>query len=96
MTRTRQSFLIFISKKMNHLLALMLAYSLVSVGSVVLSMRASVSHLIGLMSVLYAFITIGLVLFLVNLVQTMPSALAEDLESSAGGAQQLAAGQNAG
>lgn len=69
---------------MNHLLALMLAYSLVSVGSVLLSMRTNISYLFGLMSLLYLFIAIGLVLFLINLTQTMPKPLNQDSFVQAG------------
>lgn len=54
---------------MNTLLALMLAYALVSTGSVVLSMRPGAGPLIGLMSLLYAFITLGLLLLIVDLTQ---------------------------
>ena len=54
---------------MNTLLALMLAYALVSTGSVVLAMRPGAGHLIGLMSLLYAFITLGLLVFLLGLIQ---------------------------
>lgn len=48
---------------MNDLLALMLAYFLVSVGSALLSMRPNIGYLFDLMTLLYLFIAIGLVLF---------------------------------
>lgn len=63
---------------MNDLLALMLAYFLVSVGSALLSMRPNIGYLFDLMTLLYLFIAIGLVLFLINLIQTMPQPLSRD------------------
>lgn len=69
---------------MDHLLALMLAYTLVSVGSVLLSMRTNIGYLFGLMSLLYLFIAIGLVLFLISLIQGMPKPLSQDFFSQGG------------
>lgn len=76
---------------MNHLLALMLAYFLVSVGSVLLSIRTNISYFFGLMSLLYLFIAIGLVLFLINLMQTMPKPLNRDFFVQAGEIDALSA-----
>lgn len=48
------------------LLTVMLAYFIVSVGSVLVSMRADAARVMGLVSVLYALTTIGLMLFLLH------------------------------
>ena len=76
---------------MNQLLALLLAYSVVSVGSALLSMRTNISYLFGLMSLLYLFIAIGLVLFLINMLQTMPKPLNQDFFVQAGETDALSA-----
>ncbi|OZA27369.1 MAG: hypothetical protein B7X93_09190 [Hydrogenophilales bacterium 17-61-9] len=77
---------------MNYLLALMLAYFLVSVGSVLLSMRTNIAYFFfGLMSLLYLFIALGLVLFLINLMQTMPKPLDRDFFVQAGEIDALSA-----
>ncbi|MBT9591273.1 MAG: hypothetical protein IV089_10255 [Thiobacillus sp.] len=76
---------------MNYLLALMLAYFLVSVGSVLLSMRTNISYFFGLMSLLYLFIALGLVLFIINLMQTMPKPLNREFFVQAGEIDALSA-----
>lgn len=60
---------------MNTLIVLMLAYSVISVGSVVLSMRATISHGFSLMSLLYLILVVGLALFFFNQLSSLPQPL---------------------
>ncbi|OYX26662.1 MAG: hypothetical protein B7X81_11530 [Hydrogenophilales bacterium 17-61-76] len=74
----------------------MLAYFLVSVGSVLLSMRTNISYFFGLMSLLYIFIAIGLVMLFINLMLTMPKPLNQDYFVQAGETDALSARQEGG
>lgn len=69
----------------------MLAYFLVSVGSVLLSMRTNISYFFGLMSLFYIFIAIGLVMLFINLRLTMPKPLKQDFFVQAGETHALSA-----
>jgi hypothetical protein len=57
---------------MNQLLALMLAYVIVSTGSVLLSMRTTIGPGFRLMSLLYLMVTVGLALFFLNQILSIP------------------------
>lgn len=57
---------------MNYLLVLMLAYFMVSLGSVLLSMRTTLGYVFGLMSLLYLLLAVGLALFFLNQLLSLP------------------------
>ncbi|OJW95779.1 MAG: hypothetical protein BGO62_09020 [Thiobacillus sp. 65-1402] len=57
---------------MNYLLVLMLAYFMVSLGSVLLSMRTTLSYVFGLMSLLYLLLAVGLALFFFSQLLSLP------------------------
>ncbi len=57
---------------MNYLLVLMLAYFMVSLGSVLLSMRTTLGYVFGLMSLLYLLLAVGLALFFFNQLLSLP------------------------
>lgn len=77
--------------QLNLFLALTMAYFVVSVGSVLLSMRTNIGYLMNLMSMLYIFIAIGLVLLFINMMETMPTPLNPDYFIQTGKADALAA-----
>jgi len=57
---------------MNYLLVLMLAYFMVSLGSVLLSMRTTLGYVFGLMSLLYLLLAVGLALFFFSQLLSLP------------------------
>lgn len=60
------------------------AYLIVSVGSAMLTMRTTVSHVFGVLSLLYLTVTVGLALFFINQVLTITKPFDQTYFSKAG------------